>query len=179
MRALLLGIVAGTVFGTTSALTKAFVHELGDGLLAVLRHWEPYALAVLLVAGLTLLNSAYQAGALSFSLPAVEAAEPIVGVVLGITLLQEHLDVPTAAEKLLVVLAVLVVGIGILVLTRSESELATGAPGADPEPTGARSGHAGPGPRDTGEHVLAGGAHDPPRAGLGRALRHGQRPGAP
>ena len=64
-RAAFLGLAAGTLFGTSAVLTKAFVHYLGDGVLNWVPHWEPYALAVSSITGLVLAQSAFQTGALA------------------------------------------------------------------------------------------------------------------
>lgn len=122
-RGLLFGIAAGATFGVTSALTKVFVHELGAGIPSMLLHWEPYALAVLMLVGLLALNSAYQVGSLNISLPAVEAGEPIVATIIGIVLLDERVDVPLLADKVLIALAISAMVVGIIALARSEAAI--------------------------------------------------------
>ena len=51
-RAVFLGLAAGTLFGTSAVLTKAFVHYLEGGIFNWVPHWEPYALAVSSITGL-------------------------------------------------------------------------------------------------------------------------------
>jgi hypothetical protein len=50
-RAVFLGLAAGTLFGTSAVLTKAFVHYLGGGVFNWVPHWEPCALAVSSITG--------------------------------------------------------------------------------------------------------------------------------
>src|SRR5207244_222335 len=64
-RAVFLGLAAGTLFGTSAVLTKAFVHYLGGGVFNWVPHWEPYALAVSSITGLVFAQSAFQTGALA------------------------------------------------------------------------------------------------------------------
>ncbi|HZP31222.1 MAG TPA: DMT family transporter [Acidimicrobiia bacterium] len=99
LRASLLGLAAGTTFGITAGLTKAFVHLLGQGPGAVLSNWEPYALAVFTIGGFLLLQSAFQSGDLIASVPLLEAAEPVVASVLGLALLGERLHARTNFDK--------------------------------------------------------------------------------
>jgi drug/metabolite transporter (DMT)-like permease len=89
-RAVLLAIVAGVLYGVTAALTKSAVGLLGDGIVDFLTSWEPYALAVAAVAGTYANQAAFQAGRLEASLPAITVLEPVVAVVLGMTLLDEQ-----------------------------------------------------------------------------------------
>jgi drug/metabolite transporter (DMT)-like permease len=91
-RAVLLGVAGGVLYGVTAALTKSAVELLGDGIVGFLTSWEPYALAVAAVLGTFLTQAAFQAGRLEASLPAVTVLEPVVAVVLGITLLDEEVQ---------------------------------------------------------------------------------------
>lgn len=134
LRGLLLGAAAGTVFGVTSSLTKMFVHELGGGIPAMLKNWEPYALAVLMLLGLVLLNSAYQAGALTVSLPAAEVGEPLIAMIIGIVLLDERVDVPTVADKVVIALSVLGMVVAVLALARSAARSQAPRPALEVQP---------------------------------------------
>jgi drug/metabolite transporter (DMT)-like permease len=118
-RALLLGLAAGISFGVSAALTKTFVHLLGQGVIPMLQHWEPYALAVATLGGLLLAQSSFQAGSLSASVAALEVAEPLVAAALGIGLLDEHIKTHNAAYQLAIVLALIAMFIGVLALSRS------------------------------------------------------------
>jgi drug/metabolite transporter (DMT)-like permease len=127
-RALLLGLAAGTSFGVSAALTKTFVHLLGQGVFPMLQHWEPYALAVATLGGLLLAQSSFQAGSLSASVAALEVAEPLVAAAIGIGLLDEHIKTHNAAYQLAIVLALIGMFLGVLALSRS-SEFEEGPAG--------------------------------------------------
>jgi drug/metabolite transporter (DMT)-like permease len=90
--ALLLGLMSGSLWGLFSVLTKGVVDQLGHGIPALLRMPELYVWAVLGIAATAWEQSAFRAGPLTASLPAVTVAEPIVGSVLGVTVLGETLN---------------------------------------------------------------------------------------
>jgi drug/metabolite transporter (DMT)-like permease len=90
--ALLLGLMSGSLWGLFSVLTKGVVDQLGHGILPLLRTPELYVWAVLGIAATAWEQSAFRAGPLTASLPAVTVAEPIVGSVLGVTVLGETLS---------------------------------------------------------------------------------------
>ena len=89
--ALLLGLMSGSLWGLFSVLTKGVVDQLDHGIPALLRIPEVYVWAVLAIAATAWEQSAFRAGPLTASLPAVTVAEPIVGSVLGVTVLGETL----------------------------------------------------------------------------------------
>jgi drug/metabolite transporter (DMT)-like permease len=90
--ALLLGVMSGSLWGLFSVLTKGVVDQLGHGIPALLRTPEVYVWAVLGIGATAWEQSAFRAGPLTASLPAVTVAEPIVGSVLGVTVLGETLQ---------------------------------------------------------------------------------------
>lgn len=87
--ALLLGLMSGSLWGLFSVLTKGVVDQLGHGIVPLLRTPEVYVWVVLAIAATAWEQSAFRAGPLTASLPAVTVSEPIVGSVLGITVLGE------------------------------------------------------------------------------------------
>jgi drug/metabolite transporter (DMT)-like permease len=89
--ALLLGLMSGSLWGLFTVLTKGVVDQLDHGIPALLRMPEVYAWALLGIAATAWEQSAFRAGPLTASLPAVTVAEPIVGSVLGVTVLGETL----------------------------------------------------------------------------------------
>lgn len=89
--ALLLGLLSGSLWGLFSVLMKGVVDQLDHGIPALLRAPEIYVWAVLAVAATAWEQSAFRAGPLTASLPAVTVAEPLVGSVLGVTVLGERL----------------------------------------------------------------------------------------
>jgi drug/metabolite transporter (DMT)-like permease len=92
VRALLLGLMSGSLWGLFSVLTKGVVDQLGHGISALPRMPELYGWAVLGIAATAWEQSAFRAGPLTASLPAVTVTEPIVGSVLGVTVLGETLN---------------------------------------------------------------------------------------
>jgi drug/metabolite transporter (DMT)-like permease len=92
VRALLLGVMSGSLWGLFSVLTKGVIDQLGRGIPTLLRMPELYVWAVLAIAATVLEQSAFRAGPLTASLPAVTISEPIVGSVLGVTVLGETLN---------------------------------------------------------------------------------------
>jgi drug/metabolite transporter (DMT)-like permease len=92
-RALCLGTATGVLFGVVAALTESSAHLLDHGVVRALGHWQPYALAVCAVCGLMLSQSAFQAGDLKWSLPALTVVEPVVAIAIGQLLFGEHISV--------------------------------------------------------------------------------------
>ena len=92
VRALLLGLLSGSLWGLFSVLTKGVVDQLGHGIWAVLRTPEVYVWGVLAIAATAWEQSAFRAGPLTASLPAVTVSEPVVAAVLGVTVLGETLN---------------------------------------------------------------------------------------
>lgn len=90
-RPALLATAAGALAGLTDALVKAAVAGLDHGVVSELTSWKPYAAAAAAVLVMVLSQSAYQAGPLAASLPALTAAEPLAAAALGVTLFGEAL----------------------------------------------------------------------------------------
>ncbi|HSO94805.1 MAG TPA: DMT family transporter [Acidimicrobiia bacterium] len=143
-RALLLGLAAGISFGVSAALTKTFVHLLGQGVFPMLQHWEPYALAVATLGGLLLAQSSFQAGSLSASIAALEVAEPVVAAAIGVGILDERVRTGSVMYQVAIVLALIGMFFGVVALSRSsEFYEETGGPLGQP-------GLANPGPSSRG-----------------------------
>ena len=128
-RGALLGIAAAISFATGAVLTKAFVHYLGQGIVAWVPHWEPYAMAVAILGGFLLVQSAFQAGSLAASLAGVEATEPVVAVLLGATMLHERIAVDGPAAALAIGLSCIAVVWSVVELARVEEPSRLGPPG--------------------------------------------------
>lgn len=82
---------SGSLWGLFSVLTKGVVDQLDRGIPALLRAPESYVWVVVAIAATAWERSAFRAGPLTASLPAVTVAEPIVGSMLGVTVLGETL----------------------------------------------------------------------------------------
>ncbi|MGH3776102.1 MAG: DMT family transporter [Pseudonocardiaceae bacterium] len=130
-RAVLLAVATGVAYGITAALTKGVVSLLDDGVLTILTSWETYALAVAVAGGTLLQQSAFQAGDLGASLPAVTVGEPVVGVAIGVTVLGEQLRAG-GAEWVLIGVLVVVLVVATVALARSAARSAGIEPGRVP-----------------------------------------------
>ncbi|SPM31883.1 Permease of the drug/metabolite transporter (DMT) superfamily, partial [Mycobacterium terramassiliense] len=125
--ALLLGLMSGSLWGLFSVLTKSVVDQLDRGIPALLRLPELYVWAALAIAATAWEQSAFRAGPLTASLPAVTVAEPVVGSVLGVTVLGETLSTNSVAVAALA-LSVAVMAAATVALAHSQ---AAGGPPSD------------------------------------------------
>jgi drug/metabolite transporter (DMT)-like permease len=120
VRALSLAFATGATYAVTAALTKSVVDVLGDhGISGVVSTWETYALAVVSVAGLLLNQSAFQAGHLAASLPALAVTNPVLSSIIGVTLFGETLGATGPIPLALTAGAVVVMVAGTISLARS------------------------------------------------------------
>lgn len=94
LRALLLGMVTGCIYGYVAVLSKAtvdiFVHQ---GFFGLLTTWEGYSLIIGALIGTVVQQYAFNAGELKNSLPAMTIMEPIVSFILGYVVLEEKFQV--------------------------------------------------------------------------------------
>jgi drug/metabolite transporter (DMT)-like permease len=119
LKPVLLGISAAITFAMTNALLKSAVDVLSTrGILEVLDGWYLYALIAVGLLGLLLVQSAFQAGPLELSLPALTAVEPVASSAVGVILFSEHIRSDPLALAYETAAAVLIV-FGIWVLGRS------------------------------------------------------------
>ena len=117
-RSLALGSATGIVFGVTAAITERTSHRLGISLGHVLGDWSPYVLIAISIGGLLLNQSAFQAGDLKWSLPAITVLEPLVAILIAQTLFHEH--IATGALHVTgEIVGLLSMVIGVFVLARS------------------------------------------------------------
>lgn len=114
-KAMVFAAAAGMLFGVQDALTRSSLLLVGNGVLVALRSWQPYALVVIAVVSLLLAQSAFDAAPIGISLPAMTAAEPVTGIVLGVFVFAEHLRFSAVAVVAEIVgLMMMVAGIGVL-----------------------------------------------------------------
>ncbi len=98
-RALLLGALVGVLFGVVAVLTKIVINTVTEGdAVNLLTSPVGYVLALVGVVATLLQQSAFHAGSLRASVPAMLVLEPIVAVLLGQVIFGEHLtaNLPTA-----------------------------------------------------------------------------------
>ena len=110
---MLTGAAAGLVFGIQDALTRQTLqalHSAGFG--GMLSTWAPYALVGAGATGIWLMQSAFSAGPLNVSLPAISAGEPVVGILLGVVVFGDRIqDTPGELAIYAGGLAALVIGV--------------------------------------------------------------------
>lgn len=119
-RALALAVCVGVLFGVVAVLTKIDTHILTtEGLARVWTSPVNYALIVVAVAATLLQQSAFHAGSLQASVPAMLVLEPLVAVLLGSVVLGEHLAVGRNSAIALAV-SVAAMGAATIALGRDE-----------------------------------------------------------
>ena len=128
-KAALLGTATGILFALTAALTKAAADKLDDGVIEIFTHWHVYALIVIGYIAMTLNQVALGTGALAPAIATSMAADPVVSVLIGATLLQESLH-ETPIGVVATVLSLLVALGAIAVLARSQEGGAATKPGS-------------------------------------------------
>jgi len=93
-----LALAAGGLSGVQDALTGDRARRFSAGGLAeVLTSWQPYAVAVLGITGLVLVQSAFETAPLRRSLPALTAAQPLAGIACGVGFLGDRLHTDAGA----------------------------------------------------------------------------------
>jgi drug/metabolite transporter (DMT)-like permease len=128
-KAALLGTAAGILFAITAALTKAAADRLDEGVVEVFTDWHVYALLVIGYVSMTLNQVALGTGVLAPAIATSLAADPIVSVVLGVTLFDESLH-ETPIGVVATVLSLLVALGAIAILARSQEGGAATKPGS-------------------------------------------------
>jgi len=93
-KAAVYGTVAGMLFGLSAALTKPTLEFLHESIGTMLSHWEAYALALAGVLGFVLQQVSLGTGRLAPSVATVSVANPLVGILIGVLLLDERFSRP-------------------------------------------------------------------------------------
>ncbi|KYK11684.1 MULTISPECIES: DMT family transporter [Streptomyces] len=94
----LLALAAGLIYGVQDALTRISGRRFSAGGPAeLLTGWQPYAVVVLGVTGLILVQGAFETAPLRRSLPALTAAQPLAGIACGVGFLGDRLRTGPAA----------------------------------------------------------------------------------
>ncbi len=92
-QAIWLAAGAGLMFGLQDAASRASIVQYDrHGLTAMAVHAWVYLVVAAAVVGILLAQSAFKAARLDYSLPPITAAEPIVGILLGICLLGDKVS---------------------------------------------------------------------------------------
>jgi drug/metabolite transporter (DMT)-like permease len=132
--AVLLAAVAGTLLAVFAVLMKGVVDIVEHGAGQLWHTPELYGWVFCGVAGMIYHQSAYRAGALTASLPTIIAAKPVVGGVLGVTVLGETLDAG-GREWFVLVAAAVVVMVATVGLARGEAASMAAGAGRDVKTT--------------------------------------------
>jgi drug/metabolite transporter (DMT)-like permease len=110
-RATLTGVGAGLVFGIADALTRRTVQILdAHSFAGLLTNWAPYCLVAAALIANWLMQNAFNAAPLHASLPAITASEPLAGILLGVVVFGDVIEISPG------ILAVQAAGIVALVL---------------------------------------------------------------
>ncbi len=118
-RAAISGVAAGFSFALIIAFTKIVSIQLSHGPLFVLTHWQVWALAASGIVGIIMSQNTYGAGPLAASQPAMELAEPIVSIFLGVYLFSDTINL-NAVNLFFTIVMAIVAGVGIATLGRSK-----------------------------------------------------------
>lgn len=92
------GPARATAFALGGAVAMALQSALYDSTIQLLRtqlwgvflHWETYALVIVSILGMFLIQNAFQAGPLAASTPVIDAVLPLAAIALGVALFGEH-----------------------------------------------------------------------------------------
>lgn len=118
-RATLTGLASGLVFGISDALTRSTLEIVSDhGVIAALTSWGAYSLAESTLIALWLMECAFNAAPLHASLPAITAAEPVVGILLGVLVFADVIRISPALIALQAAGIVALVG-GVILVARA------------------------------------------------------------
>jgi drug/metabolite transporter (DMT)-like permease len=112
------GLSAAFIKGVARGMKASLNRGVGAAVTHTLSNWELYAFAATVLLVVLLVQSAFQSGPIRWSLPALTAANPVAGVLLGATLLGEHIHTNPLALAGVGGGLVLVVG-GIMALSSS------------------------------------------------------------
>lgn len=97
-QAAMLGAAAGLLFALQAALAQTSFARLDRiGLAGTLRSWLPYATAVVAIAAVVLLQTAYELAPLLSSYPVVSAVTPLASILVAVTALDGRIRLASGA----------------------------------------------------------------------------------
>jgi drug/metabolite transporter (DMT)-like permease len=127
VRASLQATAAGFVYGLTAAYTKTVAHivtanpgSVGHLALRMAESWEVYGIVVTGLASMILAQSAFQAGPLGWSLPALTVVDPVVSIIVGAVAFGEFVNSSVPALTVEAV-GLVVMAAGVVIVARSPS----------------------------------------------------------
>jgi hypothetical protein len=116
-RAAAFALAAACGYALTAALMKGAMAALSQGVGAFFSSWELYGTAAAGVGALFLLQNALQAGSLVAAQPPLTLGDALISVSYGVTVFGE--DLRTGGWLAIQIIAVLLVGVGCVELSRS------------------------------------------------------------
>lgn len=119
--AALLGTAVGVIYAGTAALLKTLTDIGANAPRDLPTSWQLYALMTLGVGGLLLNQLAFQAGPITASLPATSAVDPLLSIVIGVLVYDEHISRGPGGGTVLIAL-LLLMGVAVIQLTRSADD---------------------------------------------------------
>ena len=107
-----MGVAVGVVYAASAALLKGLTDRAVHGPWVALTSWQLYAVIVVGAIGLFLSQLAFQAGPLTASLPAIATVDPLLSIVVGVLVYDEHIHRgPWSGAGLLVLMLLLAVSV--------------------------------------------------------------------
>jgi hypothetical protein len=116
--AALLGVAVGVVYAGSAALLKSLADIGARAPLHVLVSWQLYAVVAVGASGLLMNQLAFQAGPITASLPATSAVDPLLSIVIGVLVYDEHIRRGIGGGVALIAL-LLLMGTAVVQLARS------------------------------------------------------------
>ena len=107
------------MYSFTAVLTKSTVDLLDHSVGAVFSHWQLYVLLAASAVGLLLNQSAFQAGHVAASLPAISVTNPVLASTFGVLMFGETLDATGPLAVSVTIAAIVAMMIGTITLARS------------------------------------------------------------
>jgi len=139
LRAAVLGLCAGLLFGMAATFAKPVINDLHDGIAAAAEDWRTWALLGFGFAAFLIQQLSLATGQLAPAMAAVSVANPAISVLLGLLLFQERLTRP--GWHVVVAAAALVAALGGAVLITAANR-ETSMPGQASGADGARTDEA-------------------------------------
>jgi drug/metabolite transporter (DMT)-like permease len=134
VRATLLGVATGALFGLTAAFMAGMSESLTHGPLALFSAWQTWAMVATGLVAMYLLQNALSSGSLLVVQPGITLTDPLVSILWGALVFTEH--VHAGVWLLPEIVGAVLIALGTFSLSRSPL-IRLPAPGA--EPTSARS----------------------------------------
>lgn len=130
--AALIGVAVGVVYAATAALLKGLTDRAVLGPLVALSSWQLYTVIVVGAFGLLLSQLAFQAGPLTASLPAIATVDPLLSIVVGVMVYDEHIHRGPWSGAGLVVL-MLLLGLSVVQLGKVDAVAPAAAAASGPD----------------------------------------------